>query len=94
VNVNIHVPAQFLERLTSAVERLATAAERIAGPVLQPPDPPKPYPPEMWETTTNAQRIEIEEEERREAVVSGHLSWEDIEQHAHPSIDSTNPPAR
>jgi hypothetical protein len=70
VNITLNLPVEFLERLMFHVERIANAVERIAGPMVEYP-PPKPYPATMWGTTSNAESIRIEEEERQEATGYG-----------------------
>jgi hypothetical protein len=70
VNITVNLPEAFLTKLMFHVERIATAVERIAGPEIR-IEPPKPYPATMWGTTSNAESIRIEEEERQEATGYG-----------------------
>ena len=71
MNINLNIPPTSLERLLSALERIATATERIAGPVIEQHVETKPFAPELWGTSSNAQSRQIEEEDRWEAAGYG-----------------------
>lgn len=80
MNINLNIPIELVERIAKALEQIAYSAARIAGPDIK--IEVKPYPVEMWGSSSNAQSRQIEEEERREATGFGPSYERDLEARA------------
>ena len=63
MNINLNIPIALVERIATALERLALATERIAGPIIEPTQP-QPFSPDYWGTSSTAQSLQTEEEDR------------------------------
>lgn len=80
MNINLNIPIDLVERIAKALERIAYATERSAPPDIQ--MEVKPYSPDLWGYSSNAQSRQFEEEDRRTAQGFGPAYELDLEARA------------